>query len=104
VWYKEIKFYRKAFLHPMKPLFQRVLHRFPIDCKIRGYNFTMTCQNSQQFYLAGYLGYNYRFDSNFILDWDNSTQEMQVKSKYDGRKIKIKHVFDDGDFPGVFIN
>jgi len=54
--------------------------------------------------LAGYLGYNYRFDSNFILDWDNSTQEMQVKSKYDGRKIKIKHIFDDGDFPGVFIN
>ena len=75
MWYKEIKFYRKAFLHPMKPLFQRVFHRFPVDCEIRGYNFTVTCQNSQQFYLAGYLGYNYRLDSNFILDWNNSTRD-----------------------------
>jgi len=104
MWYKEVKFYRKAFVHPMKALLSRVLDKFPIDCEIRGYNFTVTCKNSQQFYLAGYLGYNYRDDSNFILEWKNSNREMQVKSKYDGRKIKIKHVFDDGDFPGVFIN
>ena len=102
--YKELRFYRKAFINSWKSLFLRVIHRFPIDCNIRGFNFIVSCENSQQFYMAGYLGYNYREDSNFILNWDNSTREILVQSKYDGREIKIKHVFDDGDFPGVFIN
>ena len=104
MWYKELRFYHKAFINSWKSLFLRVIHRFPIDCNIRGFNVIVSCKNSQQFYMAGYFGYNYREDSNFILNWDNSTREMLVQSKYDGRKIKIKHVFDDGDFPGVFIN
>lgn len=104
MWYKALRFYRKAFINSWSALFLRTIHRFPIDVKIRGFNFLVSCKNSQQFYMAGYLGSNYKEDSNFILNWDNSTQEMLVYSKYYGRKIKIKHIFDDGDFLGVFIN
>jgi FkbM family methyltransferase len=53
--------------------------------------------------MAGYLG-SHSLPSNmhFKFQWDEEKSEMYVK--YNGKEIVIKHIFEDGDFAGVFIS
>lgn len=66
-------------------------------------NIRVKIDNSRQFYMAGYLGSQpLLYSMHFNFEWDAEKSEMQVK--YSSKEIVIKHIFEDGDFAGVFIS
>ena len=71
-----------------------VLNNFGINVKVN---------NKRQFYMAGYLG-NHSLPSrmHFNFQWNEEQDEMHVL--YNNKEIVMKHIFEDGDFAGVFID
>ena len=52
--------------------------------------------------MAGYLGsLSLPSSMHFNFQWDEEKNEMHVK--YNSKEIVIKHIFEDGDFAGVFL-
>ena len=71
-----------------------VLNNFGINVKVN---------NKRQFYMAGYLG-NHSLPPRipFNFQWNEEQAEMYVL--YNNKEMVMKHIFEDGDFAGVFID
>ena len=97
-----VNLYVRSFRNFPIAFLKRMFHLYPILVKLRKQNLAIKVENSNQFYMAGYFGgfEPYTGDSmsiNFL-----KTEKAFIVTGKSGRTVTIRHVFDDGDFPGVF--
>ena len=87
----------------MISILKRILNIYPMTVDLNNLRIRVKIDNSRQFYMAGYLGsHPLLYSKHFNFEWDEEKSEMQVK--YSSKEIVIKHIFEDGDFAGVFIS
>ena len=98
-----VVFYRTAFRNWWSSILKRVLNIYPIIVILNNFNISVKINNGRQFYMAGYFG-NHPLPSrmHFKFEWNKEKDEMHVL--YNKKEIAIRHIFEDGDFAGVFIN
>lgn len=83
-------------------LLKRVLQLYPISVNLRKQNLVVEVENRDQFYMAGYLGSFDPYTGDGMSIKFLETEKAFSISRKTGRTITVKHVFDDGDFPGIF--
>lgn len=99
---KHITFYKTAFRNWWVPMIKRVFSKYPITVILNNFNINVTVNNKRQFYMAGYFGnHSLPLRKDFNFEWDEKLNEMHVL--YKNKKMVMKHIFEDGDFAGVFI-
>jgi FkbM family methyltransferase len=98
-----IRFYKTAFQNWRIAITKRILNIYPMFVVLNNLDIKVKIDNRRQFYMAGYLGCaSLPSRMHFNFQWDEKKGEMHVK--YNSREIVIKHIFEDGDFAGVFID
>ena len=100
---QDILFYVKSFRNFPMALIRRMIHSYPIEVYLRKHDITVSVENDNQFYMAGYFG-NFlpQTSTNFEINYLQAIKAFLIKGKAD-RSVIFKHAFDDGDFPGVFL-